>query len=288
MLSFLLTGFKLPERKGPENFNYKTINLFKNNFAHGLITAFLGDPSMRSTIKQASYYLTKKEVFKGKYLVGNYYDEDKEFILFCLLDYQQVELVFGDQKRVYHRLFLKKGEEVEAPISIGHIPKGAHDFVLVLLDISKKGEKIIAINNAQTHRANIFSGSESFPKNEYVAFSPKSNNTKFDIFKLEPQNKKEHSWKKINLNINNSNEKKIDVLTLLFDNFIQINGCKSFFKLDQYQEIQIPYDLKKNPELMFCLKINNPYAILEPEPSVLSDIDTTIEISNSLIPDNPF
>ncbi len=242
---------------------------------------------MRGTIKQASYYLLEEEVFKGKYFVGNYYDEDREFILFCLLDYQQVEFVFKAKKRVNHRLFLKKGEEIEVPFEVGHIPKGAHDFVVVLLDISKKGKKVTDINHAQTHRVNVFVGSTSFPKIEPVSFVPKKNNTESDIFTLEPQNKKEYGWKKINLKTNNSNETHLDVLTLLFDNFLQLDGSESFFKLDQYQEIKIPFELKKNPDILFCLKINNPYAVLEPEPQVLTDIDTTIEISYPIIPDKP-
>lgn len=131
-------------------------------------------------------------------------------------------------------------------------------------------------------------GSTSFPKAEHVSFVPKKFNAEVDIFDIEPQNKKEYGWEKINLKLNNINEKHLDVLTLLFDNFLQIDGSRRFFKIDQYQEIKIPFDIKKKPEILLCLKINNPYTVLEPKPQVLADIDTTIQISYAIIPNNQY
>jgi hypothetical protein len=85
LTAFLCFGFKWPSHKGPQDFDHETINLFKNSYEGGVITAFLGDPALHGTVKQASFWLSKKQVFKGKYLVNNRYDEDKAFIFFLFV-----------------------------------------------------------------------------------------------------------------------------------------------------------------------------------------------------------
>jgi hypothetical protein len=278
--AFLCVGFKWPSHKGPQDFDRETINFFKNSYEGGVITAFLGDPTLHGTIKQSSYWLSKDQIFKGKYLVSNRYEEDKEFIFFCLFDYQQVEIGFNKEKKIKHRLFLKKGGEITVPIIFDDLPKGAHDIIFVLVEVSKI-KKTLSINDIHTHRANIFVESTIFPNINPASISSKKTALKNSIFKLNKSHTA-NGKKDINIQLNNNSDGNLKIVSILFRNFSQLDDGKYFFNIDKKQEVSIPFRIKEKKGMMFCLKINNPYTTLEPEPNVLSTINTSIDISNQI------
>jgi hypothetical protein len=205
----------------------------------------------------------------------------KRSFFFCLLDYQQVEIGFNKKRKIRHRLFLKKGEEIIVPINFDKFSKGAHDIIFVLVEVSKNKEKKLSIDDIHTHRANVFIESTTFPEINPATISSKKSASKNFIFKLYKSNA-ENGKKDINLQLNNNSDSNLKIASILFSNFSQLEDGKFFFSLDKKQEVNIPFIIKEKNGIMFCLKINNPYTMLEPEPNVLADINTSVDISSQV------
>lgn len=284
MLTFFCVGFTLPSRKGPKDFDYKTINLLKRNFKGGFLTAFHGDASMRGTIKQASYWLLEEESFKGKYLVSNSYQKKKEFILFCLLDYRQVKFGFKKQNDFTHRFYLKGGENIVIPIELGCLPKGAHDIIIALAEIPEKDHAKFYTDSIRTHRVNVFVESTSFPKLDLTLPNIVTEAT-YHALNLSLHNRNRNDLKRVSLSIGNNTKKDQNSLILLFNNFLQLEKGSRFLKIGQKQQVRMDFDLREDLKMMVCMKINNPYTVLEPTPTVLTTLDTSVESSNYLLPD---
>jgi hypothetical protein len=95
-------------------------------------------------------------------------------------------------------------------------------------------------------------------------------------FTLPPHKGPENfDFETINLFKNNFKE---GVIT----NLGQLDGGKFFFNLDINKQASIPYKIKEKNGMIFCLKINTPYTMLEPKSKILTDINTAVDISNQI------
>ena len=90
--------FNLPDKLGPNDFDYEIINSFIGSGQKGIITAFKGNPEMRATELQLSYYIKEGQPFIGEYLIGNYIGKKIELKIFCILNYHQQEFYFNDKR----------------------------------------------------------------------------------------------------------------------------------------------------------------------------------------------
>lgn len=278
-LSFCL-GFTLPAERGPEDFDRKTINYFKESNPGGTITAFVGDPALRSNVLQSTYWMTKNNLFKGRYFIGNYYEKTETFTLFCLLDYKQVAFGLDGKKGTTHRLRLEKDREIEASIELGRLPKGGHDLILIAASIDEKRPELSYV---QSHRANIFVGSKAFPKPALISSPTEESRTENKVFKISHRKGRDGSARRLSVSINNPLEEDITAVALFFQDFRQVDHSGLFFKLRHYRKIDLSVKAPPAKEKIFCLKVNNPYIILEPKPLSPTSADYFIEISNVIL-----
>ncbi len=156
--------FELPAKPGPKSFDYKVIDAFVSSGSAGILSAFKGDPDLRATDLQLSYYMKEGSEFQAEYMIGNHTPNPMEYDVMCLVDYRQQEFQLDQKLSRVHRLQLAPGERKTWPVKIASVGKGAHDFLLLAV-ANPKGSRPSDLEEILLyHRANIFAGSYSFPE----------------------------------------------------------------------------------------------------------------------------
>lgn len=303
MPAFPEDKFILPNRLGPKNFDYKIINAFVNSGDKGILTAFKGDPEMRGTHLQLSYYLKAGESFKAEFLIGNYTDQVVDYFILCLMDYKQQEFVFNGKRATSHPVSIKPGERVIYAVTLDNIEKGAHDFLLIAVKTLRDSD-----NPAEAdfpllfHRANIFVESYSFPRISYNEFYQKPSD--FQVFKIVINKSQEvnhfeelyydtkSSSDKLQFYIHINNSYSDDALHFAivpFDDTKQIsfrqldeNVLYYYLKSKTKSVIKVNADLKYQKGSLWAINIDNPYSRLETEDGRMAQIPTIVRISNTI------
>lgn len=144
-----------PQEPGPEDFDYRTIEIFKSYNMESVLVAFHGDPSLRSSPLQKSFYLEQDGELDGRFLISNMTDRDFQYKMFCFVDYRPVPFTMDGMESLNHRVAVKgRRETVEAvAVSVEDADRdGMVDLLFVLLD-EESGDY-----NFFYHRANVYVG----------------------------------------------------------------------------------------------------------------------------------
>ena len=274
--------FNLPDKLGPNDFDYEIINSFIGSGQKGIITAFKGNPEMRGTELQLSYYIKEGQPFIGEYLIGNYIGKKIELKIFCILNYHQQEFYFNDKRWEVHVIELEPKERKIYPFKINLPHKGAYDFILLAVR-SPDFDNQINID-VLYHRANIFAGDTAYPNTDYHSIGEKTALSNFDfILFLNKDSSMDNNFQPVVseaiskqsearyfLHTNNNQDITITSILLAFINYKQVRFMtdKVFFytippKRRGILEVDFsPYIQKGNNEVLI-LNIENPYVDME-------------------------
>lgn len=294
--------FKLPDRLGPESFDFNIIDAFIRSGQPGTLWAFKGTPEMRGTDLQASYYIKNDQSFKADFLIGNYTDNPIEYLLIILIDYKQRRFLFNHDLGFSHSIRINPKERITYPLEV-EIGKGAHDFIL--LGINKtQGSEGTEVIDYLFHRANIYVGSTFFPKVSYSRFSQQqSEYASSPIFikkpmevdrVIESMNKQLPSKaSKYYIHVGNPYQNLLYSALVLFS-----DSNQTFFRIplrNDYMNVLYSVLDPKNASLvevrtffdgrsesLWAINVENPYVHLEPEPGVMTQLPTYVKISNML------
>lgn len=163
--SFSYAGEDSSSSLGPADFDWETINLFKKYGSPGVMSAFLGEASLRSNERQLSFYANGMNSISAKFLIGNYSLSDSiSYTLLCMVDYSMMPCFNGDYKSSVQ---INRGETSIVDLLIPVEEGEASDFlVLALNDLNFSIE-----NSHLYHRAVIYSDPEDHlhinPKKSY-------------------------------------------------------------------------------------------------------------------------
>lgn len=116
----------------PTDFNWQTIEIFKAFGNPGMLSAFLGDPSLKSNGNQVSFYTKNYGDVHAKYLIGNYSsDEIAKYTVFCLLNYAIKPCFEGSYQL---SVSLNRGDHSIANMSIPMQEGEAMDLIVLAID----------------------------------------------------------------------------------------------------------------------------------------------------------
>jgi hypothetical protein len=282
--------FKPPEKLGPTEFDYSTINHFLSSGQKGILTAFKGGSEMRGTDLQLSYWLTEKVSFIGEYLIMNATDESVDFMILSLIDYRQQEFFLNDRLSHRHSITVQPGEQVITKVNLAPLQEGSHDFILLALKMpdpaasSPEGDYLVL-----SHRANLFVGDLAFPQ---VNYQPLGTNPGSEQITFSPVIKK-GKIKDYFVHINNGGNFpiKLAMITLLNGKQIPVNSDTGqqilYGEVAAYRQEVLKLKLagpncQEDGCELSVLSIENPYVVLEPEAGVMAQIPTRIRAANLL------
>lgn len=205
---FLLGGiaeggdaFTEPATFGPQEFPYQIIETFAQSGQDGIITAVKGDPQLRASTLQQTFYAKTGEHIRLDLLIGNYSPNVLKLNIICLVDYKQISFSLGNrtQQNIYsieippaqkHKepprtiaALLKSNkiapparqatfsmfprERVILPLLLPPLERGGHD--VILLGLRADSQSVVPDNKYEfARRLNVLVESGDMPTPNYV------------------------------------------------------------------------------------------------------------------------
>jgi len=141
----------LPMMEGPASFPEDVIESFVGSGEKGVIFAVKGDPSLRASRLQRTFYVAPQTSFHVDVLLANFTAEPLAYVLVPLLDYRQVEMA----RPFDTPLVVQPGQRVEASLTLPSLEVGLHDLLVLAIRVIS-GQRGGALEyDVLSHRANV-------------------------------------------------------------------------------------------------------------------------------------
>jgi len=291
--------FELPAKPGPKSFDYKVIDALLSSGSPGILSAFKGDPDLRATELQLSYYMKEGGEFRADYMIGNLTARPLEYEITCLIDYQQQEFQLDDKLSRVHRLQLTPGERKTSTLKIASVERGAHDFLLLAVTSKKNPRPSEPESLLLYHRANIFAGGYSFPATSWQKLREEASrsralqivvNKEADIGDFRPlfdDRRSPSAESKYYLHLSNPKTEALRLTVLLLQKSSAVGDIRVtplYYALNPGRDgaLEVTSPIATDTDSVLAVMIENPYVRLEPEPGTMLRTPTQVRPSNAI------
>lgn len=295
--------FIVPDKLGPSDFDFQVVDTFLNNGGQGILTGLIGDPILRASHLQLSYYSKSGTPINAKFLMVNSTGMPIRFSIICLVDYLQQSCAFDGLTSKFYNVALEPKEKRIFPVTFPGLPEGAHDIVLLVVGFPEELESGALIQPEHPlyfYRANVFVDSYTFPRKEaraievasasqalpHIVLNGKSEITNFNeisqdkIFDTNTANYYAH------VSSIRSHPTKYALTVFANGEQLPINKEETvlYYSLDARATGSIPLTVQTDKKLthVWAITIENPYARLEPNPAEIGPTPSRIFISNTV------
>jgi len=245
-------------------------------------------------------HANEKQPIEASFMIGNYTDEAKKFLIIMLIDYGQTSRSLDNDILKGDLISLEPGERKVLPIKIKPLNKGAHNLTILAIDKTNDDDSQI-----YTYRANIYVESDRFTSNNIQQVTQKSHeynlpkvvlNHKSNLASFEPPEipGKSPTPGKVYAHISNTNDKKMNYALILFSNGTQIplseenNPHPIFYQLSPKNigviELNVPKN--NNTTSLWALVVENPNVKLEESRGVIAQVESRTYKSNNIVNNN--
>ena len=118
--------------------------------------------------KSLSKFLNPGENLSGYFYVNNRMHDAYDYLIFCLLDYEQVPFTFDNEsEQILYKIHLEPYEEGSYPFELAEIEEGGHDFEIVVIfrpyenSLNRTFRRSTCGGHMGSMRRNIFVGNYS-------------------------------------------------------------------------------------------------------------------------------
>jgi len=306
-LNFLSASETKQENTISTNLSKKALMLIdsvKKSGDKGFLIEFQGNPKLKSSRLQLSFYSKTKGEMSGDFVIANLTDSNHNFTLAVLVDYKVTKFSTGGEEKLYVPVKIPSQQHIKLPIYLSNISNGGHD--IIIMAINSNPEKDIYSSDIPVlyRRANFFYKNKDMPKITYHVANEEKNVSEYSLIVINRSNKID-DFTELSSNIdqldkNNNNDYFIHInnesetssrYALVAINSNSSNpivsenyNLPSFIKINEKRSAMIPFNTNSNDpgDKIRILLFREPTVQLEIENGVMNQVDSELIITKNI------